>query len=68
MGMRIREGVPLARLAAEYGGDPLTVIDPKKLRHLEEERLIESSSSDVLQATPQGLKCLNAVLGYLLRG
>ncbi|MBP9049960.1 MAG: coproporphyrinogen III oxidase [Alphaproteobacteria bacterium] len=68
MGMRIREGVPLARLAAEYGGDPLTVIDPKKLRHLEEEGLIESSSSDVLQATPQGLKCLNAVLGYLLRG
>lgn len=67
MGMRLREGVPFTRLAAEYGEDPLTVIDPQKLRYLEEEGLIEPPC-EILRATPKGRKCLNAVLGYLLGG
>lgn len=65
MGLRLREGIPVARLEAA-GGQPIWSM-------LERARVDALVSSDMLvcddktlRATPQGLKCLNAVLGYLV--
>ncbi len=66
MGLRLREGVPWARLSSEYGGDPFEVIDAKKLQTLIEEGLMERNN-ETLRTTAQGLKKLNGVLSYLLR-
>lgn len=78
MGLRITEGVPLSLLAAEYGGDPFEVIDQRRVEVLVEEGLLESfppplsspaegggEKEETLRTTPQGRKCLNAVLAYL---
>lgn len=66
MGLRLKEGVPLARLQEEYGGDPYEVIDRKKLRALIGEGLM-AEDEQTLRTTPQGLKKLNGILNYLLR-
>lgn len=67
MGLRLQEGVPLQRLQGEYDGDPFEVLDRKKLQVLIDEGLM-TDETQTLRTTPQGLKKLNGVLGYLLRG
>ncbi len=66
MGLRLREGVPVARLSEEYAGDPFEVIDRKKLQTLIDEGLM-TDEKETLRTTPQGLKRLNGILAYLLR-
>lgn len=66
MGLRLHEGVPLQRLRDEYNGDPFDVIERKKLQTLIDEGLM-IDDKETLRTTPQGLKRLNGVLGYLLR-
>jgi oxygen-independent coproporphyrinogen-3 oxidase len=66
MGLRLREGVPLARLREEYAGDPFEIIDRKKLQTLIDEGLM-TDEKETLRTTPQGLKRLNGILAYLLR-
>lgn len=66
MGLRLQEGVPLQRLKDEYNGDPFEVIDRNKLKTLIAEGLM-TDEKETLRTTPQGIKKLNGVLGYLLR-
>ena len=65
MGLRLEEGVPLSRLEAEYGGDPLSVIEQRKISKLCDEGLLISENG-IIRATHSGRKCLNGVLDYLL--
>lgn len=65
MGLRLAEGVPYARLEAAYDGDISGVILPSKVKHLVAENILENDPERI-KTTPQGFKCLNAVLGYLL--
>lgn len=66
MGLRLREGVPFARLEFAAGGKSLDqLIAPEKIRHLVAEGILEDRP-DCLKTTPQGFKCLNAVLRYLV--
>lgn len=65
MGLRLTEGVPLARLSVELGGDWQTVIAPKKIEAMIGEGMI-IQNNDTLIATPQGMQRLNGLLSYLL--
>jgi oxygen-independent coproporphyrinogen-3 oxidase len=67
MGLRLREGVPVQRLQDEYAGDPFDVVDRAKLQTLIDENLM-TDQNETLRTTPQGLKKLNGILSYLLRG
>lgn len=67
MGLRLREGVPFARLVQVLGGYVFEVIDRDRFDVLVREGMIEDNK-ETLRTTKQGFKCLNAVLGYLLRG
>ena len=65
MGMRLKEGVPLARLES-IGKKPFDeLLSPSKIRALEQEGLI-TLDGNVLKTTKEGLQRLNGVLGYLL--
>jgi oxygen-independent coproporphyrinogen-3 oxidase len=65
MGLRLKEGVPLARIEAEAAQPFAQVIDQTRLR-----RLIDGGflmlTDDHLTATPSGRQRLDAVLGALL--
>jgi len=65
MGLRLSEGVPLARLAEESGRAPLEVLDPTALKRLVEGGFLEIDA-ERLCATHDGRQRLNAVLGTLL--
>ncbi|MCG5241938.1 radical SAM family heme chaperone HemW [Azospirillum doebereinerae] len=65
MGLRLTEGVPLARLAEESGRAPLDVLDPAALKRLVEGGFLEVDA-ERLRATHDGRQRLNAVLGNLL--
>lgn len=65
MGMRLREGVPFARLEQESGKSIDQILDPRKLKALSEEGLITLSGHD-LKPTLAGMQRLNGLLGYLL--
>jgi putative oxygen-independent coproporphyrinogen III oxidase len=65
MGLRLREGLPIARLVEAYGAPIDDMITPSKITTLVKEDILEDNSS-ILRTTPQGFKCLNAVLGYLV--
>ncbi len=65
MGLRLREGVPYQRLEKAYGGTVNDVIPLSKIVHLVKEGILEHNQ-ECIKTTPQGFKCLNAVLGYLL--
>ncbi len=65
MGLRLEEGVPLSRLQSEYGGDPLEIIEQRKISKLCDEGLL-IFENDIIRATHSGRKCLNGVLNYLL--
>ncbi len=67
MGLRLREGVPLARLSEAAGADVWSVLDRKAVDTLVSAQMVVCDDK-TLRATPQGLKCLNAVLGYLVGG
>ncbi len=65
MGMRLQEGIPLARLEAE-GGKPFShLIDPAKIKALRDEGLLICDDM-TLKATKAGMQRLNGVLSYLL--
>jgi oxygen-independent coproporphyrinogen-3 oxidase len=65
MGLRLAEGVPLARFTAESGLPFDRALDPAKLTRLMEGGFL-SLEDDRLRATPEGRARLNAVLGALL--
>ncbi|MGF7174497.1 oxygen-independent coproporphyrinogen-3 oxidase [Azospirillum doebereinerae] len=65
MGLRLTEGVPLARLTEESGRAPLDVLDPAALKRLVEGGFLEIDA-ERLRATHDGRQRLNAVLGALL--
>lgn len=65
MGLRLTEGVPLARLAEETGRDALSVLDPAALKRLVDGGFLEIDA-ERLRATHEGRQRLNAVLGTLL--
>ncbi len=65
MGLRLEEGIPVARLEAEGGKEFSALIDPGKIEALQGEGLLEFDGA-VLKATKQGLQRLNGVLAYLL--
>ena len=58
MGLRLREGLDLARMAAETGFRPA----PQTLAELEEDGLIERKGSRRLSATSKGRLVLNALI------
>lgn len=65
MGLRLREGVALARLSAEAGRNWREGLDEKRLQILIDEGMLQLTG-ERLAATPAGLQRLNAVLNYLL--
>lgn len=67
MGLRLREGVPYERLQHAYGGDITPLLSMPRVTALIKEGIIEDNPT-TLKTTPEGMKCLNAVLGYLLAG
>ncbi len=65
MGLRLTEGVPLARIRAECGADAERWIDGTRLRDLAEEGYIERGDGRI-RATAAGRQRLDAVLTYLM--
>ncbi len=65
MGLRLREGVPFARLESESGKSIDEILNPRKLKALSEEGLI-TLHSDSIKPTSAGMQRLNGLLGYLL--
>ncbi len=63
MGLRLREGVPMARLIAEGGTDTPLSLD--KVRVMAGEGMVEFDGA-TLRATPAGAVRLNALVAYLL--
>ena len=65
MGLRLEEGVPIARLETEFGGGVDDILPPSKIGKLKNESLL-ADHDDRLVVTAEGRKCLNAVIKYLL--
>ncbi len=65
MGLRLREGVPLSRLVDAYGVPIDKILSKDKVSILVKEGILEEDA-DRLRTTPQGFKCLNAVLAYIV--
>lgn len=65
MGMRLREGVPFARLEQESGKSIDEILNPQKLQALAAEGLVVLSH-DTITPTSAGMQRLNGLLGYLL--
>ena len=66
MGLRLTEGVPLARLGAEAGRQGEGVLDPDRLATAEAAGYLRWTSDDRLVATGAGRLRLNALIGHLL--
>lgn len=64
MGMRLKEGLPLSRLVDAYGAPIDDILSKDRIATLVKEGILEDHA-DLLKTTPQGFKCLNAVLAYL---
>ena len=64
-GLRLREGISLAKLAMESGRTVDRLFDAEKVAKLCAEGLLEDVA-DNIRATPAGLQRLNSVLRYLL--
>ncbi len=64
MGMRLSEGLPISRLVNAYGAPIDDILSKDKIATLVKEGILEDHA-DQLKTTPQGFKCLNAVLAYL---
>ncbi|HET6620344.1 MAG TPA: radical SAM family heme chaperone HemW [Dongiaceae bacterium] len=65
MGLRLKEGVPLARIEAESAQPLAQAIDPVRLRRLIDGGFL-ALSNDRLAATPAGRQRLDAVLSALV--
>jgi oxygen-independent coproporphyrinogen-3 oxidase len=65
MGLRLAEGVPVARLRAECGDGAEGWIDPQRKADLVDAGFLDGSC-DVLRATVAGRQRLDAVLAHLL--
>jgi oxygen-independent coproporphyrinogen-3 oxidase len=65
MGLRLAEGVPVARLRAECGDAAEGWIDPQRKRDLIDAGFLDGSDA-VLRATVAGRQRLDAVLAHLL--
>lgn len=65
MGLRLTEGLPLARLRAIGGAAADSLIAPRRVRDLVEEGYLDASP-DLLRATAAGRERLDAVLAHLL--
>lgn len=65
MGLRLTEGVPVARLEKEGGKPFAELIAPGKIKALQGEGLLEFDGVTI-KATQAGLQRLNGVLSYLL--
>ncbi len=65
MGLRLQEGVPLARLETEAGQAWNELLDKRKVDILVKERLLNANGG-ILTATPAGRQRLNGLLGYLM--
>jgi oxygen-independent coproporphyrinogen-3 oxidase len=65
MGLRLHEGIPVARLENEGNDKFKNLIDAKKIEALRGEGLLVFDGQ-TLQATKAGLQRLNGVLAYLL--
>jgi len=65
MGLRLEEGIPVARLESEGGKPFAQLIDPKKIETLRNEGLLKFDGQTIA-VTKAGLQRLNAVLAYLL--
>ncbi len=65
MGLRLAEGIPLARFVAETGLPFEQALDPVRLRRLTEGGFLRVTAGRLV-ATPAGRARLNAVLGELL--
>ncbi|WP_376959784.1 radical SAM family heme chaperone HemW [Azospirillum sp. A26] len=65
MGLRLSEGVRLARLTEETGRNLDDFVDPAALSRLIDGNFL-TRDADRLVATPEGLQRLNAVLGAIL--
>jgi oxygen-independent coproporphyrinogen-3 oxidase len=65
MGLRLREGVDLARIAALAGTEPCALIDPVAADRLERQGLIERSG-ERLKVTGAGMLLLDAILAELV--
>lgn len=65
MGLRLAEGISLARLDDEYGASWRDAIDPDKIRTLAAENMLVLTA-DRMQATAAGRQRLNALVAYLL--
>lgn len=65
MGLRLAEGVPVARLEAEGGDNFSKLIEPAKIQAMKGEGLLVFDG-ETIRATKDGLQRLNGVLGYLL--
>ncbi len=63
MGLRLREGVSMARMKEEAGR--ADILDQKKIVALAEEGLLVMDG-DILKPTQAGMQRLNGILGYLL--
>lgn len=66
MGLRLTEGVPLARLGAEAGRPWDAVLDPGRLSAAEAAGYVRRTRDDRLVATADGRLRLNALIGHLL--
>ncbi len=64
MGLRLAEGIDIAKWSKKFPESLLTFLPSKKLARLEKEGLI-ARDKKALKATPAGLQRLNAVLEYL---
>lgn len=66
MGLRLVEGIEFCDVLAKTGTDPLTKLDSRKLKQLEDEGYLLYSASQGMKCTQTGLKTLNSLLAYLL--
>jgi oxygen-independent coproporphyrinogen-3 oxidase len=65
MGLRLAEGVPMARIRSECGAEAEGWIDQARIGDLVEEGYL-AAGDDVLRATPAGRQRLDAVLAHLM--
>jgi putative oxygen-independent coproporphyrinogen III oxidase len=66
MGLRLREGVDLKRIAKLAGADVDAVVDQAAIRRLERQRLMKLEG-DRLRVTPAGMLLLDAILAEIVR-
>ncbi|MEM1038080.1 MAG: radical SAM family heme chaperone HemW [Pseudomonadota bacterium] len=64
MGLRLREGIDVARYAAMPGA----ALDQEKLSHLIADGLMETTAANRLRTTPEGALVLNAIIAELASG